>query len=63
MPSAMSSPREPVEIDRHVFDNAALAELHDRAFAELFLDLTYREVDCLFPIYIHCLPPNRLTGR
>ena len=37
----------------HVFDNAALAELHDRALAELFLDLTYREVDCLFTIYIH----------
>ena len=47
----------------HVLDDAALAELHDRAFAELFLDLTYREVDRLFPIHIHCLPPTRLTGR
>src|SRR5512140_265958 len=47
----------------HVFDNSALAELHDRAFTELFLDLTYREVDCLFSIHIHCLPPTRLTGR
>ena len=47
----------------HVFDDAALAELHDRTLTELFFDLTYCEVDRLLPICIHFLPPSRLPGR
>src|SRR5262245_49440427 len=43
----------------HVFDYSAFAELHDRAFAELLFDLAYGEVDCLFTIYVHRLPPSR----
>jgi hypothetical protein len=38
MPSAMSRPSEPVEIDS-ISERLALAELHDRALAEGALDL------------------------
>ena len=41
MPSAISSPSEPVEIDFDLGDGA-LAELHHRALAEIALDLAQR---------------------
>ena len=40
--------------DLHVFDDAALAKLHDRALAELLFDLAYGEVDCFLTISVHC---------
>src|SRR3954454_20521000 len=42
---------------RNVFDDATLAEFHNRAFAELLLNLTDREVKGFLSIYVHENPP------
>ena len=46
MPSAISSPSEPVEIDFGLHRDLALAETHDRALAEGPLDLAESGVQC-----------------
>ena len=46
MPSAMSSASAPVEM-ASIADVAVLAQAHDRALAELLLDLAESHVECL----------------
>jgi len=50
MPSAMSRPSEPVEIDS-ISTGFALAELHDGALAEGTLDLGESGVQRLVPVF------------
>ena len=52
-PSAASSEIEPVEITEIGNDRVLRSQPHDRALAELFFDLRYRQFDRLAPLVCH----------
>ena len=54
MPSAMSSPSEPVEIASTSMRSVVRAELHDGALAELLLDVGERGIQRL--MLVHLVP-------
>ena len=49
----MSSPSEPVGHRLDVVGRRGIAEAHDRAFAELLLDLAQRGGQCLLAVLVH----------
>ena len=43
-------------------DGGVVAELHDRPFAELLLDLAHGEVECAFAVRVECHATSSYTG-
>ena len=48
--------------DSHVGRGGVVAELHDRPFAELLLDLAHGEVECAFAVRVECHATSSCTG-